>query len=150
MPTPVPVGMSTSASKAFCDPAPIGPTANTDRTGATGTLYTIKEAGTYGSYLTGVRLIATATTVANAVRWYLVLTDASIHLLDETLITVAAPSTSLAGFSTVWNPPAISGGTGFGQQAAILIPAGATLKAGIEITPGADTPIVATAEGWDL
>ena len=72
-------------------------TANTNRDG-TGTIGTIKAAGTYGSRIDRVVLTAAVATTAGVVRLYI--SDGTNHrLLEEILVTAITPSASVAVWS---------------------------------------------------
>jgi hypothetical protein len=74
-------------------------TADTSRTSPTnvGTVFT---AGSSGSRIDEVTIIATGTVTAGAVRLW-VYTGSTYYLLSETLVTATTPSTSVAVFSSI-------------------------------------------------
>lgn len=78
-------------------------TANTNRDG-TGTIATVMTAGTNGSAVTHVNVIATVTTTAGMVRLFA--HDGSVYrLLAEIAIAAATPSATVACATGSWTPP---------------------------------------------
>jgi hypothetical protein len=74
--------------------------ANTDRTGATGTLYTVATGGTKGTRVDHVKIMATGTTTQG--KLYVFKTDAAgtnPRLYDVVDVTAITPSASVSPFS---------------------------------------------------
>jgi hypothetical protein len=74
--------------------------ANTDRTGATGTLVTIATGTTKGTRVDRVRIMATAATTQGKI--YLFKTDtggANPRLYDEVDVTALTPGATISGFA---------------------------------------------------
>ena len=70
--------------------------ANTNRDG-TGTIATILTGGSSGTLIDAIRIVATGTTTAGVIRLYLY-DGANTRLLDEIIVPVIAPSTSVKVF----------------------------------------------------
>lgn len=76
--------------------------ANTNRDG-TGTIVTLAAAGSNGTKVSLIRIVATGTTTAGVVRIYLY-DGANVRLLEEILVTAATPSTTVKVFTAEYYP----------------------------------------------
>jgi hypothetical protein len=90
-------------------------TANTLRDG-TGTLATIFTAGASGSRIDDIYMVATGTTTANVIRFF-IHDGTNARLLFETIVSIVTPSTALP----VWSSSLLN--------QAIVLPSGFSLRA---------------------
>ena len=90
-------------------------TANTLRDG-TGTLATIFTAGASGSRIDDIYMVATGTTTANVIRFF-IHDGTNARLLSETIVSIVTPSTALP----VWSSSLLN--------QAIVLPSGFSLRA---------------------
>lgn len=91
-------------------------TANTNRNG-TGTIVSVFSAGSSGSRVDDIYIVATGTTTANVVRLFI--SDGSnIRLWQEILVPAIVPSTTVAVYSTALLNQALILKSGWSLQAA--------------------------------
>ena len=90
--------------------------ANTNRDG-TGTVVVVKTAGSDGSRIDLLRVVAEGTTTAGVIRLF-IHDGTSFFLVKEILVTAVTPSTSTEVFSSEWVP-----------TEPILLPSGYSLRA---------------------
>jgi hypothetical protein len=79
--------------------------ANTNRDG-TGTVVDVVSGGSSGSRIDKVRVVASGTTTAGAVRLYLY-DGTNTYLIKELLVTAATPSTTVAVWDGEWDADGI-------------------------------------------
>lgn len=113
--------MATAAQYAATPRTAVGQvsTANTNRDG-TGTIATIFTAGSNGSRIDDIYIVATGTTTAGVVRLF-INDGTNSRLLSENLVTAVTPSTSVAVFSVALLNQAIILANGYSLRASTQI-----------------------------
>ena len=113
--------MATAAQYAATPRTAVGQvsTANTNRDG-TGTIATIFTAGSSGSRIDDIYIVATGTTTAGVVRLF-IHDGTNARLLSENLVTAVTPGTSVAVFSVALLNQAIILANGYSLRASTQI-----------------------------